>query len=294
MFNSDRKIVPKSSRLFNFSKSSLYRPEGVCLKYFFGSKRKGFHRRVYRLNYNNRRTGKHKKQEMNSGVRKIVKDLRKVFKNGIHELSHKRNLLLSDIETNPGPSYVNCCNTVRGRFHQGEEKLFGINAGNQCAANSLVAVVFDTEVSCFLPGWESITMDSILRVGNNLYSYLHGFAAQDHLLLNELPNVLEIDSQSFDLSYGESVCGDVNMPESRECYFSLFEALSCVRVEYRACLLTIFCNTVAIFFEDNKLKLFDAHSRDICGNACDKGTSVLLEFSELEALICYLDRKSVV
>ena len=59
----------------------------MCLKYFFGSKRKGFHRRVYRSDYNNRRTGKHKKQEMNFVVRRIVKDLRKVFKNGVHEAS---------------------------------------------------------------------------------------------------------------------------------------------------------------------------------------------------------------
>ena len=36
------------------------------------------------------------------------------------------------------------------------------------------------------------------------------------------------------------------------------------------------------------MKVFDAHSRDIHGNVSVEGTSVLLEFSGLEELICYL------
>ena len=36
------------------------------------------------------------------------------------------------------------------------------------------------------------------------------------------------------------------------------------------------------------MKVFDAHSRDIYGNVSVEGTSVLLEFSGLEELICYL------
>ena len=46
----------------------------------------------------------------------------------------------------------------------------------------------------------------------------------------------------------------------------------------------------SVFFSENKIKLFDAHSRDNWGNACSEGTSVLLEFSRLEKLIDYLQR----
>ena len=94
--------------------------------------------------------------------------------------------------------------------------------------------------------------------------------------------------ETYRLSYSESITGDVNMLESRDCYFSLLEALRSLKRRYNACLLTIFCNTVAIFFAEDKIKLFDAHSRDKWGNACSEGTSVLLDFSKLEKLINYL------
>ena len=57
------------------------------------------------------------------------------------------------------------------------------------------------------------------------------------------------------------VKGDVNMRESKDCFFSLFDALSCVKIGYSACLLTVLCNTIAIFFGNNILKVFDAHSK---------------------------------
>ena len=110
------------------------------------------------------------------------------------------------------------------------------------------------------------------------------------LLLSEIPSALSLDEEAYKLSYSESVAGDVNMLESRDCYFSLFEALRSLKRRYDACLLTVFCNTVSIFFAEDKIKFFDAHSRDKWGNACSEGTSVLLEFSRLEKLIDYLQR----
>ena len=89
------------------------------------------------------------------------------------------------------------------------------------------------------------------------------------------------------------MAGGVNMLNGRDCYFSLFEALSCVRLEFSACLLTIECNTVASFVRNDVRKLFDPHARDIYGDASISGTSVLLEsvlleFNEVEKLICYI------
>ena len=65
-------------------------------------------------------------------------------------------------------------------------------------------------------------MDNILRVGNNLYSYLHASTGRDLLLLSEVHNILSIDDRAYRLMYGDSMSGDVNMSESRDCYFSLF------------------------------------------------------------------------
>ena len=55
---------------------------------------------------------------------------------------YKNIKLYNDIESNPGPVYVNELCTVTGSFHQGNEELFGINSGKQCVVNSLVAMIF--------------------------------------------------------------------------------------------------------------------------------------------------------
>ena len=138
---------------------------------------------------------------------------------------------------------------MKGSFHQGDEELFGINAGNQCAANSIIALIFNTRTSgsCFEVGWDSGKMDSILQIGNSLYCYLHALTSKHHLLVSELPSTLLLNGETYRLFYGESISGDVNMRESEDCFFSLFEALSCVKIGYGACLLTVFCNTIAIF-----------------------------------------------
>ena len=202
----------------------------------------------------------------------------------------KKMKLCHDIESNPGPEFVDQCKTVRGNFHQGNDQLFSMNAGKQCVGNSLVAIIFNAAVSCFRETWDSSKMDNILHLGNGLYSYIYSLLRKDLLLLNEIPSAISLGDKTYRLLYSESITGDVNMMASRDCYFPLLEALCYVKSEYNACLLTIFCNTVAIFFSENKVKLFDSHSRDVCGNRCSEGSSVLLEFSALENLVGYLQR----
>ena len=272
--------VPRSSILSNFTKSSI-RKEHVYFKYFFGMA-----------------TKKMKKKEKKKGQsvlnkrrkRVVLKNCFEVFTDKNHQSLYKNIKLYNDIESNPGPVYVNELCTVTGSFHQGNEELFGINSGKQCVVNSLVAIIFNATASCFAETWNSTKLDNILRVGNSLYSYIHLSIKEDLLLLSEIPSALSLDEETYRLSYSESIAGDVNMLESRDCYFSLLEALRSLKRRYNACLLTIFCNTVAIFFAEDKIILFDAHSRDKWGNACSEGTSVLLEFSRLEKLIDYLQR----
>ena len=272
--------VPRSSILYKFTKSSI-RKEHVCFKYFFGISTKK----------EKKRKKKNAQCMLNKRRKRVVlKNRCEVFRDKNHQSLYQDIKVYNDIESNPGPVYVNELCTVAGSFHQGNEELFGINSGKQCVVNSLVAIIFNAIASCFTETWNSTKMDNILRVGNSLYSYIRLSIKEDLLLLSEIPSALCLDEETYRLSYSESITGDVNMLESRDCYFSLLEALRSLRRRYNACLLTIFCNTVAIFFAEYKIKLFDAHSRDKWGNACSEGTSVLLEFSRLEKLIDYLQR----
>ena len=229
--------VPRSSILYKFTKSSI-RKEHVCFKYFFGMSTKK----------EKKKKKKNSQCVLNKRRKRVVlKNCCEVFRDKNHQSLYKNIKLYNDIESNPGPVYVNELCTVTGSFHQGNEELFGINSGKQCVVNSLVAIIFNATASCFAETWNSTKMDNILRVGNSLYSYIRLSIKEDLLLLSEIPSALCLDEETYRLSYSESITGDVNMLESRDCYFSLLEALRSLKRRYNACLLTIFCNNVAIF-----------------------------------------------
>ena len=280
-------VVPKSSKLFKFSRRRIFREEYICFKYYFACNQR--RKEVFKgdncyIKNIKRRTRKHKEGKCNSLFRNTGKDYTEVFLDCNHKYCWCKRVLSNDVEINPGPSFANYINTVRGTFDQGNQLLFGNNAGNQCVANSLIAVVFNTGINCFL--WDRGIMDRILHIGNSFYGYLKKCTGTDRLLLSELS--IDNECTCYILTYGESMAGEVNMLNGRDCYFSLFEALSCVRLEFSSCLLTIECNTVAIFFRNDVCKLFDPHARDIYGDVSITGTSVLLEFNDVEKLICYI------
>ena len=87
--------------------------------------------------------------------RVVFKNCCEVFTDKNHQSLYKNIKLFNDIESNPGPVYVNELYTVTGCFHQGNEELFGINAGKQCVVNSLVAIIFNATASCFAETWNS-------------------------------------------------------------------------------------------------------------------------------------------
>ena len=55
--------------------------------------------------------------------------------------------LSNDVEENPGPININeivdRTHTVHADFHQGNELMFGSNAGKQCVAMSLCSIVYN-------------------------------------------------------------------------------------------------------------------------------------------------------
>ena len=82
------------------------------------------------------------------------------------------------IEKNPGPSvYVDATKTIHAPYCQGNVVVFGENAGQQCVAMSLCALIYSkirriTSVD---------DMIQIMTVGNQLYSSLSLLASEDNL-----------------------------------------------------------------------------------------------------------------
>ena len=55
----------------------------------------------------------------------------------------------SNIEKNPGPSQVliDPSKTIQGPYSQGNVILFGLNAGQQCVAMSLCALIYRNSIT---------------------------------------------------------------------------------------------------------------------------------------------------
>ena len=125
----------------------------------------------------------------------------KLFNADTYNGDNKRKLLLSgDIETNPGPFVVDPSKTIHAPYSQGNNFVFGPNAGTQCVAMSLIAILFDFMYSIR----SSSDLGEILNVGNELYTRLSQSAGHDLLMLTELPEVLCLRGTMYRLKYNES------------------------------------------------------------------------------------------
>ena len=87
-------------------------------------------------------------------------------------LNHKKGNIVSklsgDIETNPGPSVEEPSRTIHAPYSQGNSLVFGSNAGKQCVAMSLIAILFDFMYSIR----SSSDLKEIMNVSNELYTRL--------------------------------------------------------------------------------------------------------------------------
>ena len=52
--------------------------------------------------------------------------------------------LCRDIEKNPGPTFIDPSKTLHAPYSQGNVAVFGQNAGRQCVAMSLCALIYIT------------------------------------------------------------------------------------------------------------------------------------------------------
>ena len=146
--------------------------------------------------------------------------------------------LSNDAEENPGPinirEIVDCTHTVHADFHQGNELMFGSNAGKQCVAMSLCSIVHNEIKSVNI--WDTSIMNQILCYGNNLYTVVSRSLNQDFLLLNDRPELVDIENDTFHLQYSESFSGALFMT-----YVTLEHAFNEIffTTNYKSCLLTI-------------------------------------------------------
>ena len=195
----------------------------------------------------------------------------------------------NDGEENPGPTIfdvINPIRTVSANYSQGNEALFGKNAGKQCVAMSLTAIIYHQIEHINV--WTSATLNNILTIGNNPYNSIrYSVQANDLLLLTDVPCIVSLYNEVYTLQYSESLAGSLFMTLNNGPYMSLqnslIEVFSTSRLNYNnCCLLTAGINSVAVF------KISDSHAKDFYGMPHSFGKCTLLSIEGLENLVSYL------
>lgn len=134
----------------------------------------------------------------------ICKYLSCCYKNLSH-MNHAKFTLSADVEKNPGPvTTIDPSSTICAPYSQGNIALFGLNAGKQCVAMSLCALIYNKHhhvINC------SEDLVKILSVGNELYSVLSRVYNQEYLLLTELPKKITVFDCNYEMQYSSSYTG---------------------------------------------------------------------------------------
>ena len=268
------KNLPRSSRFYQIIRTPFFRKRVVF--------RNGEHItevNEFRMN---------KKYPLRSSCKVLSFGTKTVYKTLNHKINNIASKLSGDIETNPGPFVVDSSKTIHAPYSQGNSFVFGRNAGKQCVAMSLIAILFDFIYSIK----SSSDLGEILNVGNELYTRLSQSAGQDLLMLTELPEVLCLRDTMYRLKYSESYFGSVH--NCNDCTIEshclpLIEAFELLlRDDFTSFILTITTSTVAILMKSNGIfKVFDSHSRDSQGMFDPCGTCVLVEITSINKLVEY-------
>ena len=144
-------------------------------------------------------------------------------------------------------------------YSQGNELVFGQNAGQQCVAMSLCSLFYNNTQGI------SSANDLIQKmdIGNQLYSSLSWLAGQACLMQSELSTALNVFVVDHQLEYCESCSGTVHQEIAIGGYQfcgslqRAFEAL--ISESYTNFILTVGCISVATYFSSN----MGSHARDL-------------------------------
>lgn len=172
-----------------------------------------------------------------------------VFKNVDHRGYCAILKLCNDIETNPGPP-INRSLTIKAPYSQGDVTIFGTNVGQQCVSMSLCALVYNN-----IRGINNYNdLVQIMNIGNELYSILSQSTGKSFLTLTELPSVISMLEENYQLKDSESYTGkvqsDVIIEEYQYCtpMDRAFESL--LSENYTSFILTVGFITVGIYCTD--------------------------------------------
>ena len=132
-----------------------------------------------------------------------------------------------DVEENPGPTaydVVDPSQTICADFSQGCRRKFKENAGKQCVAMSLTAVLHNQLKN--VDEWDSSFLNDTLCVGNSLKSCLSNSINKPFLLSTDLPEMVSIFGKIYYLQYSNPLAGDLFMTTSNLPHYSLENALT--------------------------------------------------------------------
>ena len=76
-----------------------------------------------------------------------------VFKGLVHRMAFCKFNLCRDIEKNPGPHPIDSSKTIHAPYCQGDVLVFGSNAGSQCVAMSLCALIYNYDRKLINSSW---------------------------------------------------------------------------------------------------------------------------------------------
>ena len=127
------------------------------------------------------------------------------YKNSNHLKSVSQSALYTDIETNPGPVFIDPGKTICAPYSQGNLMLFGESAGQQCLAMYLCALIYSKRQGIC----SSRDLVQIMNIGNELYSNLSHSAGQSFFMFTELPSELTVFDTNYLFEYSESYNGTV-------------------------------------------------------------------------------------
>ena len=87
--------------------------------------------------------------------------------------------------------------TIKAPYSQEDVVVFGQNTGQQCAAMSLCALMYHNMKGIGNPN----DLKQIMHIGNQLYSSLSQLLRQSFLLLTDLPSMLTVLEEDYQLEY---------------------------------------------------------------------------------------------
>ena len=137
---------------------------------------------------------------------------------------------------------------IKAPYSQGDVVVFGQNAGQQCVAMSLCALIYHNMKEIGNPN----ELKQIVHIGSKLYSSLSQLSRQSFLLLADLPSMLTVWEEDHQLEYSESHLGNVHVEPTIEGYQycmglkRAFELL--ISEQYRLYILTVGCIVVSISY----------------------------------------------